>query len=160
MGCLTVARIQPARVGVQRSHTNATARRTHHGGLGNSSFVSHPQWRTSRAREISCNGLFGLGAPEIAVIVGVVALIYGTFAAVMFYVCIHGIKWDPYICVGPSKLPELGKGLGKTAKSFQSAAKVRCGALYWWRLQLFLFAIYCVIFMFNVSFCTCHGVGI
>jgi TatA/E family protein of Tat protein translocase len=25
--------------------------------------------------------------------------------------------------VGPSKLPELGRGLGKTAKSFQSAAK-------------------------------------
>lgn len=24
---------------------------------------------------------------------------------------------------GPSKLPELGKGLGKTAKSFQTAAK-------------------------------------
>lgn len=24
---------------------------------------------------------------------------------------------------GPSKLPELGKGLGKTVKSFQSAAK-------------------------------------
>lgn len=26
---------------------------------------------------------------------------------------------------GPSKLPELGKGLGKTVKSFQNAAKVR-----------------------------------
>lgn len=45
-------------------------------------------------------GLFGLGVPELAVIAGVVALIYG-----------------------PSKLPELGKGLGKTAKSFQTAAK-------------------------------------
>lgn len=72
--------------------------------------------------------LFGLGVPELAVIAGVVALIYG-----------------------PSKLPELGKGLGwcrrstlarllarslarsrtvlllslsgKTAKSFQTAAK-------------------------------------
>ncbi len=27
-------------------------------------------------------------------------------------------------CAGPSKLPELGKGLGKTVKSFQTAAKV------------------------------------
>eukprot|EP00890_Picochlorum_soloecismus_P001478 jgi/Picsp_1/2330/NSC_05793-R1_twin arginine targeting family len=53
-----------------------------------------------RSRNISCNGLFGLGAPELAVIVGVVALVYG-----------------------PSKLPEVGKGLGKTFKSFQSAAK-------------------------------------
>jgi Sec-independent protein translocase protein TatA len=26
---------------------------------------------------------------------------------------------------GPSKLPELGKELGKTVKSFQTAAKVR-----------------------------------
>lgn len=31
-----------------------------------------------RSRDISCNGLFGLGAPELAVIVGVVALVYGT----------------------------------------------------------------------------------
>ncbi|KAI8113069.1 hypothetical protein M9435_003075 [Picochlorum sp. BPE23] len=51
-------------------------------------------------KDVSCQGLFGLGVPEIAVIAGVVALIYG-----------------------PSKLPELGKGLGKTAKSFQTAAK-------------------------------------
>jgi len=32
--------------------------------------------------------------------------------------CVY-ITW----CAGPSKLPELGKGLGKTAKSFQTAAK-------------------------------------
>lgn len=41
-----------------------------------------------------------MGLPEIAVIAGVTALIFG-----------------------PSKLPELGKGLGKTVKSFQTAAK-------------------------------------
>lgn len=45
-------------------------------------------------------GLFGLGLPEVLVIGGVAALLFG-----------------------PSKLPELGKGLGKTMKSFQVAAK-------------------------------------
>jgi len=53
-----------------------------------------------RARVIS-NGLFGLGLPEVVI---------GGVAAVLF---------------GPSKLPELGKSLGKTVKSFQEAAKVR-----------------------------------
>lgn len=49
---------------------------------------------------VACQGLFGLGMGEIAVIAGIAALVFG-----------------------PSKLPELGKGLGQTIKSFQTAAK-------------------------------------
>merc|ERR1712159_290559 len=52
-----------------------------------------------RARVVS-NGLFGLGLPEIVVIGGVAAVLFG-----------------------PQKIPELGKSLGKTVKSFQEAAK-------------------------------------
>ena len=45
-------------------------------------------------------GLFGLGLPELVVIGGITVLLFG-----------------------PSKIPELGKTLGKTAKSFQGAAE-------------------------------------
>jgi sec-independent protein translocase protein TatA len=53
-------------------------------------------------RTVTTMGLFGLGLPELVVIGGVVAVLFG-----------------------PSKLPELGKSLGKTVKSFQGAAKAR-----------------------------------
>jgi sec-independent protein translocase protein TatA len=52
-------------------------------------------------RDVTSMSLFGLGGPELLVI--------GAVAAIVF---------------GPSKLPELGKGLGKTVKSFQGAAEV------------------------------------
>ncbi|GAB5359234.1 hypothetical protein AAMO2058_000526800 [Amorphochlora amoebiformis] len=51
-------------------------------------------------RQLAANSLFGLGFGELLVIGGVAALIFG-----------------------PSKLPELGKQLGSTAKSLGSAVK-------------------------------------
>ncbi|PHT41079.1 Sec-independent protein translocase protein TATA, chloroplastic [Capsicum baccatum] len=51
-------------------------------------------------RGFSCYSLFGLGVPELAVIAGVAALVFG-----------------------PKQLPEVGRTIGKTVKSFQQAAK-------------------------------------
>ena len=50
-------------------------------------------------------GLFGLGLPEVAVIAGVAVLLFG-----------------------PSKIPELGKALGKTVRGLQDASQVRLHA--------------------------------
>ena len=73
---------------------NTAARRNN-----NNTIISTKQRRGRRGDLVVRNGLFGLGLPEIVVIGGVTALLFG-----------------------PSKLPELGKSLGKTVKSFQSAA--------------------------------------
>lgn len=49
---------------------------------------------------LDCRCLFGLGVPELVVIAGVAAILFG-----------------------PKKLPEVGRSIGKTIKGFQQAAK-------------------------------------
>ncbi|CAK9871989.1 unnamed protein product [Sphagnum jensenii] len=56
--------------------------------------------RGNQRGDLVVHGLFGLGVPELAVIAGVAALLFG-----------------------PKQLPEIGKTLGKTVKSFSQAAK-------------------------------------
>lgn len=84
-------------------------------------------------------GLFGLGLPELAVLAGVTVLVFGELsiqqARASLARCLllassvkaRAAVGEIHCCfAGPSKLPGLGKELGKTVKSFQSAAKVQC----------------------------------
>ncbi|KAJ7973484.1 sec-independent protein translocase protein TATA, chloroplastic [Quillaja saponaria] len=69
--------------------------------LSNTLVVGRTRTRAEeRKRGLTCNALFGLGVPELAVIAGVAALVFG-----------------------PKQLPEVGRSIGKTVKSFQQAAK-------------------------------------
>ncbi|KAL3814705.1 hypothetical protein ACJIZ3_015973 [Penstemon smallii] len=68
--------------------------------ISNRAGLSLDRSRKAHKRGLSCNCLFGLGVPELVVIAGVTALVFG-----------------------PKKLPEVGRSVGKTIKSFQQAAK-------------------------------------
>ncbi|RWW34849.1 hypothetical protein BHE74_00002795 [Ensete ventricosum] len=59
-----------------------------------------------RRGALGCRCLFGLGVPELVVIAGVAALVFG-----------------------PKKLPEIGRSFGKTIKSFQQVRLVRLSSI-------------------------------
>lgn len=82
-------------------------------------------------------GLFGLGAPELVVIAGVAALLFG-----------------------PKQLPQLGKKLGQSVKSFQQVGRRPSLRVTSWHLhlaKLFVSLGILIEFICLLSVCSCGG---
>lgn len=95
------------------------AANNHHLGFSSSSSLCStsriaisPRKQFRRNNRLTCNALFGLGVPELVVIAGVAAIVFG-----------------------PKKLPEVGRSIGKTVKSFQQVPFLLTIPLFFVRIQ-------------------------